>query len=130
VNVWVVFSVGERVTRGRDPTVPLQGGPMSIFAPQATRAETIFECVGAFTSAEAAVGCSDRHRAAHPADRVKIKVAQLDAPAAGAAAAPANVCTECGRPSLGGMCQPCQAALWARSRANDPELLEELEAAK
>jgi len=125
--VHVVFSVGERMTRGRDPTAPLTGGPLSIFAPTTTQITSVIECLGAFTDQQAALRCAQFHNQAHPQDRCQIKVTKVDAsPEAPVRDLVANTCTGCGQPSAKGMCPSCQKAMWARSRENDPELLAEL----
>jgi hypothetical protein len=127
--VWVVFAVGERMTRGRDPTQPLTAGAMSIFAPTVTKVETVFDCIGAYTDQAQAFAAAGRHHQAHPGERARIKVATVDAPAEAAEPQPA-ACTECGVPSSTGMCRPCQVRQWERSRDNDPELLEDIRAAE
>jgi len=125
--VHVVFSLGERLTRGRDPAAPLSGGPLSIFAPAVTTIETVIDCLGAFTDQQSALRCAQFHNQAHPGDRCKIKVVQVDATSEVAKRdLVANTCTECGEPAAKGMCPTCQKRLWARSRENDPELLAEL----
>jgi hypothetical protein len=128
VIVWVVFAVGERMSRGRDPTQPLTGGPMSIFAPTVTRAETVFDCIGVFTDQNGALHAAHLHNQAHPGERSKIKVATVDALSEPVEPKPAS-CTECGVPSSTGMCGRCQRRLWQASRDADPELLAELEEA-
>jgi hypothetical protein len=129
--VWAVISVGERITRGRDPTQPLSGGPMSIFAPSVMKAETVIECVGVFTSADNAQWAAQQHISKNPNHRIKIKVCTLD----GFGQIPVDEtpagCQNCGRPVVAGVsfCGPCQQAHWAACRESDPELLEELAAA-
>jgi hypothetical protein len=126
--IWTVIAVGERFVRTRDPTVPLSGGPLSIFAPQVTQTRSEIECVGAYSSHEAATFAAEQHCSKHPGDRVKIKIVQLDRYGEAVQAdAITPECPDCGRPSgNGGRCRPCQEAFWAACRQNDPELLEEL----
>jgi len=126
--VWSVIAVGERMSRGRDPTQPLSGGPLSIFTPQAVKVTSEIEAVGVYTTAQAAQFAAGHHIEHHPGDRIKIKVVTLD-DTRGAKAAEVTVltCSDCGRPTAGGQrCGPCQQAFWAACRENDPELLEEL----
>lgn len=131
MNVWAVISVGENISRGRDPASPLSGGPMSIFAPAVTRIETVIECVGVYTNPEAAQACAARHIAKHANHRVKIRVLPLDAADMPAADDTPVGCSDCGRPVSGGVsrCGPCTQAFWLACRESDPELLEELAAA-
>jgi hypothetical protein len=131
--VRAVISVGETLTRGRDPTQPLTGGAMSIFAPTVLKAETVIDCVGVYTTAEAATRAAEQFVAGHPQHRVKIRVVTLDDLERAGEAKPEQtmaVCMNCGRPAQGGgFCQSCQQAHWAACRESDPELLEQLEAA-
>ena len=129
--VWSVIAVGEKFTRGRDPTVPLSGGPMSIFAPQATTVETVVDCVGVYTTSGRAQTAAGVYVTANPNHRVKIKVCPLDGETA-PVEEPVAGCTDCGRPlpaGAGGRCGPCQQAHFLRCRESDPELLEQLAAA-
>jgi hypothetical protein len=133
VIVRAVISVGETMTRGRDPTQPLAGGAMSIFAPTVLKTETVIDCVGVYTTVEAATRAATSFSAGHPNCRVKIKIVTLDSLAGLDDPKPEQataVCTNCGRPAVGGLCQPCQQAHWAACRESDPELLEELETAR
>jgi hypothetical protein len=129
MNVWVVFAQGRRTVQTRDPTVPLAGGPMSIFAAKVTHTEEHHDCVAVLTDHDMAMACKDWWVAGHPQDRVQVKVRRLDDWAAPAEPTP-PACTECGVPSSTGMCRACQVRLWERSRAADPELLEEIERAE
>jgi hypothetical protein len=127
--LYTVIVVGERLTRRRDPSVPLSGGPMAIFAPTVVQAETVIECVGVYTTLEKAQSAAAIYIEKNTGHRVKIKAAVLDAAEEAPVAPAGQVCTGCGRPIAGGgLCKPCQDAHWAACRESDPELLEQLQA--
>jgi hypothetical protein len=127
---YTVISVGERMIRSRDPTVPLTGGPMQIFAPTVTKIETEIDAVGIFSTFEKAQAAASVYIESNPGHRVKIKAAVVDAVTGGPAPAAGQVCTGCGRPiAAGGLCDVCRKAHWAACRTSDPELLEQLQAA-
>ena len=123
--VWTVIAVGERMTKGRDPTQPLTGGPMSIFAPQQVKVDTVIECVGCYTSQEHATYAAQVHCQKNAQDRVKIKVVTLDDIEAVQKYEdpPIGACPDCGRPTVhSALCPACQKAHWLRCREQDPEV--------
>ena len=129
--VYTVIAVGERMTRSRDPSLPLTGGPMAIFASTVTKIETDIDSVGVFTTLEKAQLAASLYIERNPGHRIKIKAAVPDAFDWGPAPAAGQSCTGCGRPIAGGgLCKPCQDAHWAACRESDPELLEQLEAVR